>query len=188
MKKASEGVVGSPDAPFTDLMLLQVKGRRHVQTRLVEPIASNVNSGDCFVLVTPNKVFHYVGEYSNVIERSRSSEIALYVQQKGDLGCSTESVIKIGENGKATSKQMEEFWRLLGGKGSDCRGPGNPDEDELFESALVCTNMVYELVEDELVPNEIFWGSVPKIEILDPNKVGGKIFVFIYLFFFYCLN
>jgi supervillin len=42
--------------PYKDLMLLQVKGRRHVQTRSVEPVASSINSGDNYVLVTPTEV------------------------------------------------------------------------------------------------------------------------------------
>lgn len=40
------------------------------QTRLVEPVHSNVNRGDCFLLVTPDQVFLYIGLYANVIERS----------------------------------------------------------------------------------------------------------------------
>ena len=48
---------------------------------------------------------------------------------------------------------------------------GHPDEDELFESAIVDTNMVYEIVDDELVPFDKYWGSIPKIEMLKPNKV-----------------
>lgn len=55
LRKATAGPVGSL-LPYSDLMLLQVKGRRHVQTRLVEPLAESVNEGDSYVLVTPTTV------------------------------------------------------------------------------------------------------------------------------------
>ena len=42
--------------PYHDLMLIQIKGRRHVQTRLVEPTVGSVNSGDTYILVTPKDV------------------------------------------------------------------------------------------------------------------------------------
>lgn len=48
---------------------------------------------------------------------------------------------------------------------------GHPDEDEIYENALISTNMIYEASEEELIPVEKFWASVPKIQILDPNKV-----------------
>ena len=49
---------------------------------------------------------------------------------------------------------------------------GHPDEDELYESALMETNGVYEVInEDELVPLDKYWGVMPKIEMLDPNKI-----------------
>lgn len=172
LKKATESGISSPVAPYKELMLLLIKGRRHVQTRLVEPVASSINAGDCFVLITPTKIFHYIGEYSNVIEKSRGAEISSMVQQKSDLGCMASSVITIGGGGRATQGQIEEFWSLLGADGNyKERRAGHPDEDELFESALLDTNMVYEVVNDELVPIESYWGSIPKIEILDPNKV-----------------
>lgn len=50
-------------------------------------------------------------------------------------------------------------------------GTGHPDEDEVYESSLISTNIVYEVTEDELIPSEKHWATIPKIQMLDPNKV-----------------
>lgn len=117
-------------------------------------------------------MYNYVGRYSNVIERSRGAEVALNIQQKKDLGCiNARQVITVSEEKVTCSScQVENFWKLLGGTGPGS-GAGHPDEDELFESAIIATNMVYEVQDGELVPVTEYWGTVPKIEMLDPNKV-----------------
>lgn len=48
---------------------------------------------------------------------------------------------------------------------------GHPDEDEMYELSLTDTNMVYEVQGEDLVPRDDCWGVVPKIEVLDHNKV-----------------
>lgn len=42
--------------PYKDVMLILIKGRRHVQARLVEPVVDNINSGDNYILVTKSEV------------------------------------------------------------------------------------------------------------------------------------
>lgn len=51
--------------------LLLFAGRRHVQVRLVEPTARSLNSGDCFLLITPKHCFMWSGEFANVIEKAK---------------------------------------------------------------------------------------------------------------------
>jgi len=51
------------------------------------------------------------------------------------------------------------------------QGAGHPDEDELYEAAIVSTNVVYEVTNDELVVLPGISETMPKIEILDPSKV-----------------
>lgn len=46
-----------------------------------------------------------------------------------------------------------------------------PDEDEFVEASLVAANKVYEVQEDSLVPVPDSWGQMPKIEILQSDKV-----------------
>lgn len=39
--------------------------------RLVEPTARSLNSGDCFLLITPKYCFMWSGEFANVIEKAK---------------------------------------------------------------------------------------------------------------------
>lgn len=48
-----------------------VTGRRHVQVRVVEPSASSLNSGDCFLLVTPEHCILWTGEFASKQERGK---------------------------------------------------------------------------------------------------------------------
>lgn len=159
-------------SPWKDLMLLQIKGRRHVQTRLIEPIASNINEGDNFILITPNELYNYVGLYSNIIEQSRAADVVNHIKKTGDMGCKASKVITI--NSKDSSpKHTAEFWKLLGAsKPPDTIiGAGHPDEDETYESNILHTNMIYTLENDELVPYDKYWGTLPKIEILNETSI-----------------
>ncbi|XP_063981805.1 supervillin [Diachasmimorpha longicaudata] len=164
------------------LFLILIKGRRHVQVRLVEPSISSLNSGDNFILVSKTEIYHYIGKYSNVIEKSRATEIALSIQQHKDLGCKAPRIITLDEqkspinsSDKAfTSSDLHKFFNLLGHSSSsppDVTDAGHPDEDEQYESALIDTNVVYEVLKNELIPLEKYWGAIPKIKMLDPSKI-----------------
>ncbi|XP_049332842.1 supervillin isoform X4 [Astyanax mexicanus] len=177
----SEQVTNNSAAPYKKLMLMQVKGRRHVQTRLVEPRASSLNSGDCFLLVTPELCFVWIGEFSNVIERAKASEMATFIQLNHDLGCRANQVETIEEGVNPQSPAAAEFWKILGGPAS-YQPAGSPEDDELFESAIVETNCIFRLVEDRLLPDDDFWGKVPRSALLGSREVlvfdfGSEVYV-----------
>ncbi|CAH2245482.1 jg8723 [Pararge aegeria aegeria] len=173
----SASATNIPSQGTKPLMMLHVKGRRRVQTRLVEPVHTNVNRGDCFLLVTSDQLFLYIGLYANVIERNRSTDIAQHILNTKDLGCKTSSgLIKIDEQTKNFSnKHWNQFWSLLGVteeiENYNPAETGSPDEDEIFESCIVQTNMCYEVMDDELVPIKEYWGQLPKIAMLHQSKV-----------------
>ncbi|CAH0398859.1 unnamed protein product [Chilo suppressalis] len=173
----SASTTSVPTQGVKPLMLLHVKGRRRVQTRLVEPVHTNVNRGDCFILTTTEQLFLYIGLYANVIERNRSTDIALHIQKTKDLGCkSVTDIIKIDEQTKNFSnKHWTQFWSLLGVTDSieDYKPveTGHADEDEIYESCIVQTNMCYEVMDDELVPIKEYWGQMPKIAMLNQSKI-----------------
>ncbi|XP_056325274.1 supervillin a isoform X5 [Danio aesculapii] len=178
---ASEQSSNNSAMPYKKLMLIQVKGRRHVQTRLVEPRASSLNSGDCFLLITPHHCFIWIGEFANVIEKAKAAELATFIQTKHDLGCRASYVQTIEEGANTHTHAAKDFWKILGGQAS-YQSAGTPEQDEFYESAVVETNCIYRLMEDKLVPHDDFWGRVPRCSMLNPKEVlvfdfGSEVYV-----------
>ncbi|XP_040573145.1 uncharacterized protein [Lepeophtheirus salmonis] len=173
LKTGNTAVPNQDMSPFKELMLLQIKGRRLCQTRLVEPKVSSINSGDCYVLVTPHEIFNWIGQFSNVIERSRSAEVALHIQQSRDLGYKGSSKVITIEDPSYNRK----FWRiLLNSDDDELAKPseaGPSDEDELYEIKVNEFNLIWEVSELDgtLIPVKEFWGAVPRYSLLDPAKV-----------------
>ncbi|CAL8301557.1 unnamed protein product [Lota lota] len=179
--KSTEVVTNNSTLPFHKLMLIRIKGRRHVQVRLVEPVASSLNSGDCFLLITPKHCFMWSGEFANVIEKAKASEMASFVQAKRDLGCKAPQVTTLEEGINTDSRWAMEFWTLLGGK-TEYRGAGEPEEDEEYESGVLDSNGVYRLHGDTLVPDQDAWASIPSVTLLDSKEVlvfdfGSEVYV-----------
>uniref|UniRef100_A0A672NIC9 Supervillin-like n=1 Tax=Sinocyclocheilus grahami TaxID=75366 RepID=A0A672NIC9_SINGR len=178
---ASEQSSNNSAMPYKKLMLVQVKGRRHVQTRLVEPRASSLNSGDCFLLITSHYCFIWIGEFANVIEKAKTAELATFIHTKHDLGCRASYVQTIEEGANTHTHAAKEFWKILGGQAS-YQAAGTPEEDEFYESAVVETNCIYRLIEDKLVPEDDYWGRVPRCSMLNPKEVlvfdfGSEVYV-----------
>ncbi|XP_067938256.1 supervillin-like [Watersipora subatra] len=161
---------GSMAAPYSSLMLMQVKGRRHVEMRLVQPTAKSINSGDCFLLVTKNKIFQWMGELANVMERSKAADLATYIMAKKDIGCTMAKTVTVLEENKRHAPSANEFWKLLGGTAS-YNGAGPLEEDELYEDYLADTNSIYSVHGDNLTPVEEYCGQIPRYDMLDDEKV-----------------
>uniref|UniRef100_A0A8C2ZSE4 Supervillin n=1 Tax=Cyclopterus lumpus TaxID=8103 RepID=A0A8C2ZSE4_CYCLU len=177
----SEQMSNNSAVPYKNLMLMQVKGRRHVQTRLVEPRASSLNSGDCFLLVTPERCVVWLGEFSNVIEKAKAMDLATFIHTKKDMGCRASQVQTIEEGVNPQGPDTQQFWAILGGQAAH-QPAGPPEEDERFENAIVETNCIFRLLDDKLVPDDDEWGKVPRSSLLAPKEVlvfdfGSEVYV-----------
>uniref|UniRef100_A0A4W6BXT0 Supervillin n=1 Tax=Lates calcarifer TaxID=8187 RepID=A0A4W6BXT0_LATCA len=177
----SEQMSNNSAVPYKNLMLMQIKGRRHVQTRLVEPRASSLNSGDCFLLVTPERCFVWIGEFANVIEKAKAIDLATFIQTKKDMGCRANQVQTIEEGVNPQGPDNQQFWSILGGQ-TAYQPAGPPEEDEQFENAIVETNCIFRLLDDKLVPDDDEWGKVPHSSLLASKEVlvfdfGSEVYV-----------
>ncbi|KAK6311532.1 hypothetical protein J4Q44_G00171960 [Coregonus suidteri] len=162
-------VTNNNNLPISNLMLIHIKGRHHVQVRLVEPTARSLNSGDCHLLVTPSHCILWSGAFANTTEKAKASELASLIQTQGDLGCRACEVIHLEEGVNTDNSLASDFWNLLGGK-TQYRGAGAPEEDELYESGVVESNCLYRLVENRLVPHEQAWAAIPTVSLLGSTE------------------
>ncbi|KAM9779756.1 supervillin-like [Neosynchiropus ocellatus] len=169
----SEGVsTATPDSsrpPFCSIMLIHVKGRQQVQVRLVEPSVRSINSGDCFLLVTPESCFLWSGEFANDREKAKAEELASLIQGQGELGCRASQVVRLEEGLTSDGSLASGFWNILGGR-TQYRGAGAPEEDEEYECGVVESNCVYRLAEKKLVPHEQAWARSPSVSLLRSSE------------------
>ncbi|CAL8304515.1 unnamed protein product [Merluccius merluccius] len=147
----------------------QLKSGRQVQTRLVEPSAGSLNSGDCFLLITKEHCTLWSGEFANAAEKAKAMELAAYIQSHRELGCQAPQLLHLQEGLNADSSLATDFWNLLGGR-KQYRGAGSPEEDELYEMGVVESNCVYRLRDNRLVPHEEAWASAPSVSLLGPAQ------------------
>ncbi|XP_016896254.1 supervillin-like isoform X3 [Cynoglossus semilaevis] len=155
--------------PYSRLMLIHVKGSWHVQARLVEPSARSLNSGDCFLLVTPEHCIAWSGEFASDKEKAKALDLASFIHSHRDLGCQAPQLVHLEEGVNSDSSEAADFWDLLGGR-TQYRGAGAPEEDELYELAVMESNCVYRLVDNRLVPHEQAWATVPTVSLLKSTE------------------
>ncbi|CAM9791013.1 unnamed protein product, partial [Chrysoparadoxa australica] len=117
------------DSYDTDgISLFHVKGTNPINTHGVQvaEVASSLNSGDAFVLLTPSTVFTWAGQACLPKELEVAESIAGVL--KGHMGGSREMVTL------AEGSEPEAFWEALGGKGDYPKA--SVDEDVAQEPRL----------------------------------------------------
>lgn len=146
--------VDDSDSYDTDgVSLFHVKGTNASNTiaSQVDEKASSLNSGDCFVLVTPSTVYQWQGDGSSEAEREIAANIASILQKKR-----SSEVVDEGS-------ESDEFWSFLGGKGPYAKEKSGfecPHEPRLFH----CSNAygyfhaeeIFEFAQDDLNVDDVF--------------------------------
>jgi supervillin len=152
------------------------KGRRYCQIRLVEPAFKSLNNSDCFILVNnlQRNVFLYIGENSNIIEKSKANEIYEWIRNRKDLGIHKSQTefqiiqnnILINENDNCTVSS-QEFLSYLSQDGDSNSLLLFHEEDEKYEALINETNLVYKVIQNNK-SNEI---------LMDYEEENGSDFV-----------
>ncbi|XP_022790762.1 supervillin-like isoform X2 [Stylophora pistillata] len=169
------------------IMLIHIKGRRHLQVRLVEPSLKSLNSGDCFALVTEKDLFSWIGKDSNPYEKAKVTEIVSKIKTKNELNCKARDIVTIEEGDMDFNAALDKFANILSGDpGSNpARDAQEMAKDEEYEKGVVKGNMVYKIHWTDpptLMPVETMCGRIPQVSIFDTKEVfifdfGSELYV-----------
>lgn len=186
---------------FQSRMLILVKGRPRAQLRLVEPVWKSLNTTDSFILATKETVYAYVGQHSNIIERTKCIEVADLIRKRKDLCYRSLSNPLVLVDAHSDSTRLNLFDKLRPILSEldyteeqklqfDKLFKETPlDDDEYYEEAIICTNMIYQvMVADNdahiLAPVEKYWARSPRYELLQADSAfvfdyGSEMYVWI---------
>ena len=102
---------------------MQVHGHTDLSTIAIQvPLeSSSLNTNDCFVLVTKSEVWLWIGKRATEEEQNVAKSIIDEIDPNSNRNCTT--VLE--------GKESEQFWSLLGGKGTykDETNYGNIDDN-----------------------------------------------------------
>lgn len=159
--------------PFKDLMLILIKGRRQPSLHLLNPIIDSINEGDCYLLISPLKVFAWIGRHANSIEKNKALDLIDYLKQHRDLGVRLETKFFILDQGKDDTENdiHAEFRDVLHSDAEIFRSVDDVIDDEYFEMNQNEVNRVYQVENDTLVPLEEYCFRPLSVKILDPQQV-----------------
>ncbi|TKR93319.1 hypothetical protein L596_007799 [Steinernema carpocapsae] len=164
-------------SPYPSVMLIRVKGESRADVRIVIPQADSVHPCGVYILVLPNRLFHYIGEFANLREKSTAAQIIFTITSTGELGCSAKEA-------ESVHSEASHFWTVLGG----FHEQNVPTEltmlDDYFEVvAAKHANLVLRVTEDFSI-EQIVRGATPRISVLEPNHTlifdfGSEIYVWV---------
>jgi supervillin len=165
-------------------MLILIKGRRYCSLRLVNPTYASINEGDCYILITPLKVFAWIGRHANSYEKTKATDLIDYLKQHRDFGLRNEVKCFILDQAKDDTENdiHAEFRDILQGEIDDYKLIDDVVDDDFYETNITELNRVYHVENDLLMPLNDFCFHLLSIKILDPNEVfvfdfGSELYV-----------
>jgi supervillin len=165
-------------------MLILIKGRRHCSLRLVNPIFESMNEGDCYLLITPSKVFAWLGQYANALEKAKTMDLIDYLKQHRDFGLRSEvKYFVLDQANDDTENDIHaEFADILHGEDDNFKTVDCVTDDDYYEANIMELNRVYRLDNDMLIPLDDFCFHSLSVKILDSNDVfvfdfGSELYV-----------
>jgi hypothetical protein len=116
------------------LMLIQVKGKKRIRSRVVQFHVSSLNSSDVFILDAGQNIYQWNGKKSSKFKRARGLDVTTNLRVKERSGNAKAQIMD--EGSEEDSPCFKEFWKLLTGNQESQTVPlnnGITDEQEEIE-------------------------------------------------------
>lgn len=110
--------------------LFQIKGKKNIRVRQVEPALASMNKGDCFVLDIDHDIYVYVGEKAKRVEKIKAISVANQIRDQDHNGRATIDIIDEFSSPSDTNK----FFEALGsGSRDEVPEESAGGDDQAFE-------------------------------------------------------
>ncbi|KAG6461497.1 hypothetical protein O3G_MSEX012671 [Manduca sexta] len=110
--------------------LFHIKGKRNVRVKQVEPSASSLNKGDCFILDVDHIIYVFVGENAKSVERLKAATVAGHIRDQDHNGRAEVEVV----DSDSHDGIYEKFFEALGSGDKDSIADASEGgDDEEFE-------------------------------------------------------
>uniref|UniRef100_A0A2A4JSL9 Gelsolin-like domain-containing protein n=1 Tax=Heliothis virescens TaxID=7102 RepID=A0A2A4JSL9_HELVI len=96
--------------PGAEKRLLQVKGKKNIRTRQVDPVFSSMNKGDVFILDVGNDVLVYVGESARNVEKLKAISVANQIRDQDHNGRARVDIV----DQYSSDVDVQKFFTALG--------------------------------------------------------------------------
>ncbi|XP_015366663.1 PREDICTED: gelsolin-like [Diuraphis noxia] len=124
--------------------LYQVKGKKNIRVKQIEPKVTSMNQGDCFILDTGKEIFVYVGPQAKGTERLKAINVANQVRDQDHSGRAKVNIV----DGSSTPDEVEKFFKELG-SGSSKQVPPAVDDDQEFEKKETAAPVLYKISDSQ---------------------------------------
>lgn len=162
--------------------LIQVKGKRNVRVREVDPLISSMNKGDCFVLDINNDVYIYVGEKAKNVEKLKAVSVANQVRDQDHRGRARVEIL----DQYSSDVDVQKFFTALGSGTKDLVPEESAGGDDLaFEKKEEQTAILSEVTEVGgkvkvvALPRPYQQGQLKPQDSYILDTVSGSIYVWI---------
>uniref|UniRef100_A0A1I7TWZ4 HP domain-containing protein n=1 Tax=Caenorhabditis tropicalis TaxID=1561998 RepID=A0A1I7TWZ4_9PELO len=176
--KGAKQLLKSPTkvSPYPEVMLIQIRGSKNIDVRLIAPAISSIHEYACFVVVHHKSLFKYEGSMSNILERTKASQLCIEILGKGDLNCAAESTSTVTENNKSTLSKL-----LHCSENNVSDDYNYQPTSEPFETTISKLNLVFRIADDKSAET-LSRRERLSYNILQPNDVlifdfGSEIYV-----------